>query len=238
MKLLIIRPEPGASASAARAQEAGFEPILLPLFEVRPREWPIPESTDFDALLLTSGNAIRHAGENLDHFRQLPAYCVGQNTAIAARQAGLSIAQTGAGDAADIIALAASAGRKKLLWLTGEDHRKPDVPPGVTIETVIVYASEALPLPANAALLISAVDAIALHSPRAAMALAEAVDSVGLPRQKIVLATFSPAIAAAAGDGWQDIIVADHPRDSALLPALLSALTAHTTYTETVRETG
>ena len=55
MKLLIIRPEPGASASAERAREAGLEPVLLPFFEVQAMGWDLPDPADYDALLLTSG---------------------------------------------------------------------------------------------------------------------------------------------------------------------------------------
>ena len=59
MKLLIIRPEPGASISAERAREAGMTPVVLPFFEVQAVAWQQPDPADYDALLLTSANAVR-----------------------------------------------------------------------------------------------------------------------------------------------------------------------------------
>ena len=48
--LAILRPEPGGSLSAARAEAMGFEEIIrLPLFKVRPCEWKVPDADRFDA---------------------------------------------------------------------------------------------------------------------------------------------------------------------------------------------
>ena len=65
-KLLLLRPEPGLSASAERARALGLEVIACPLFAIEPVEWEAPDPADYDALLLTSANAVRHGGHGLD----------------------------------------------------------------------------------------------------------------------------------------------------------------------------
>lgn len=214
-----MRPEPGASASALRAKAAGFEPMLMPLFAVKPRSWVAPDPSGYDALLITSANAIRHAGPQLQALSKLPVCAVGENSAAAAREAGLTVALSGDSDADATIAAAASAGYSRLIWLVGAEHMQPALPDGLTLETIICYTSEEQPLPAQGANSILQADIVALHSPRAARLFANIVDQLGLDRAAIALAAFSPAIAEAAGTGWRAIAIAARPADSALLSA-------------------
>ena len=93
--LLVLRPEPGASATAERARKLGLDPVLLPLFEVEPIEWAAPDPSTFDALLLTSANTIRMGGNQLERLRGLPVHAVGQATADAAHEAGFDVATSG-----------------------------------------------------------------------------------------------------------------------------------------------
>jgi uroporphyrinogen-III synthase len=220
MKILIIRPEPGASASADRARAAGFEPVKLPFFEVTPRALQVPDSARYDAMLVTSANAIRHAGPGLQLLSALPVHAVGQHSADAARDAGLQVASIGASGVEDALAQAASAGHNNLLWLAGEEHKVPDPVAGVTLDTLICYASDPVALPDDAASIISSADIVALHSPRAAKLFAQTIDQLGIARSNFILGSFSSAIAEAAGGGWRDIAVAATPTDSALLSAI------------------
>jgi hypothetical protein len=48
---------------------------------------------------------------------------------------------------------------------------------------------------------------------------------MGLPRAKVRLATFSSAIAKAAGENWAAMIIADAPNDAALLKAIEAQFT-------------
>jgi uroporphyrinogen-III synthase len=222
MKLLIIRPQPGNDASAARARAIGFEVVQLPFFEVRPRIWAVTAPEDYDALLLTSSNAVRHAGAGLQQLRHLPVHAVGERTASEALSKGLNIASIGKSDATEAVNAAVDAGHRRLLWLAGQDHRAIEPPEGAHIDTVICYASEALSLPADSKTQILAADAIALHSARAAKLFSATVKQLGIDPSTIIIAAFSPAIAEAAGAGWRAAIVADMANDSALLSALQS----------------
>lgn len=205
MKLLILRPEPGASETAARARVLGLEPILAPLFIIRTLPWTVPEGTSFDAVLLTSANAPRHAGEGLAPFLGLPCFAVGERTAAAAHDAGFADVRVGPADGAAALAMAETQGSRAIVHLAGRDHVAL---PGVTF--VPVYEAEEggrLPPDAEDALVL-------LHSSRAARRFAELA---GAKRGAFRLAAISPSVAAAAGRGWRSLDVAGTARDAALL---------------------
>lgn len=219
MKILIIRPQPGNDASARRAIEAGFTPIQLPFFEVRARPWDAPDPDRFDALLVTSANAIRHAGAGLDAYRSLSVHAVGSNSAQAVREAGLVLATTGSGGIVEALENARVEGHVRLLWLAGEDQTKVEAPSGLSIEMRITYAAELVEFGGEARELVCMADIVALHSTRAAQQFSAFVDAESLDRGAIQLAAFSQGIADAAGKGWKGIAIAGRPEDRALLSA-------------------
>jgi uroporphyrinogen-III synthase len=214
--VLILRPQPGADETAARARARGLEPVVAPMFAVRPLDWPIPAADGFDAILFTSANAARHGGEALASFRDLPCYAVGDATAFAAAEAGFGHVRTGPSDAAAVVQMMARDGVRRAFHPTGTDTT--ELPPGeVQIEQVPVYTSEPeerLPDVAVAAIHAGAV--VMLHSPRAAAVFSE---RIGDRRAQTRIAAISDAAAAAAGAGWAGVGVASEPRDEALLTA-------------------
>jgi uroporphyrinogen-III synthase len=218
MPVVVVRPQPGAEATAARLRALGVEPLVAPLFAVSPLPWTPPAPTDFDALLLTSANAVRHAGPALDRYRSLPVWCVGPTTTAAAVQAGFGVACTGSADAAQLLADPLTAGQR-WLWLSGWAHQPLTAPPCGTLTIVSVYQSAPLPpsAPLDAALAGPAV--ILVHSAAAAARLVETGTSPALHH----LVAISPAVAAAAGDGWRSVSVAPHPDDSEMV-AIAAAL--------------
>jgi len=210
--LLVLRPEPGASATARAAELLGLKPLVIPLFEVRPLGWPSPDPEAFDALLLTSANALRHGGEGIKGLSALPAYCVGEATAAEARKVGLAVAATGA---AGVDSLLASIPRRlRLLHLCGADRRHPAAP-NHSITEIPVYESVELSPTSGFEGLEGSV--AALHSPRAAAAFARRTVEAGLDRSTIALAAISAETASAAGEGWQSVTTAAKPSDSAIL---------------------
>ena len=211
-RLVILRPEPGASASVERARELGLDAVAVPLFEVEPVAWEAPEAGSFDALMLTSANAVGCGGKALQELRGLKVHAVGQATADAAREAGFDIATIGTADAGRL--LGSIEPGQKLLHLTGE-HRAGADDAGHEIRRIVVYRSRAVEQPDG---LAEAQDAVvAVHSPRAGARFAELADAMGLDRSSIKLVAISDAAAKAAGDGWAAIEMAEHPDDSSLL---------------------
>jgi uroporphyrinogen-III synthase len=205
--LLILRPERGAAATAKRATAMGLSPMIRSLFAVEARAWDAPDPALFDALLLTSANAVRYGGGAVGLYRGLPVFAVGAATAQAAREAGLADVIEGAGSAADALRSLAKAGHSRPLHLAGEDRTPyPHLPFAVT--TRVVYAARltevALPTGRYVAL---------LHSVRAAVRFAELCPS---PRLVDVVA-ISATVAEAAGAGWRSLAIAALPDDNAML---------------------
>jgi uroporphyrinogen-III synthase len=206
-RLIVLRPEPGASATAAKARKLGLDVEAIPLFELEPVEWEAPDAARFDGLLITSANAVRHAGEAFQQLRGLPVHAVGEATAQAAREAGFGIGNVGEGGVERL--LGSIPAELKLLHLCGEDRSDPsDMRQAIT--AVPVYRARERDAPD----LGDVRGAVAMiHSPRAARRFAELVEE----KSSIAVAAISPVAAAAAGGGWERVESAGEPSDDALL---------------------
>jgi uroporphyrinogen-III synthase len=193
----------------------GLDVVTCPLFRVEPVEWAVPDAADYDALLLTSANAVRHGGKGLGELRALPVHAVGEATAAAAREAGFHVETVGPGGAAELIAsLPASI---NLLHLAGEDRSDASGPQ--QIDTRIVYRSTPIEMPD-----LPPLDGlvVAVHSPRAGARIAELAGS----RDDTAIVAISSAAAEACGRGWERIEIAERPDDPSLLA--LAAMLCHT----------
>lgn len=192
--------------------------IVAPLFAVRPLAWQVPDPADFDALMLTSANAPRHAGGGLAGLAALPCYCVGEATAeAAARAAGFHDLRIGPSDGDTLLKIAAGDGVRRLLHLSGRDHVGLEHS-DIRVTRIPVYAADPLDhLPLKAVQALEAGALALLHSPRAARIFAGLVDAAGLDRARIRIAAISPAAEATAGPGWASSAAATAPRDEALL---------------------
>ncbi len=212
----VLRPAPGNAVTAARLEQCGLPVIRLPLFEVGPLDWTAPDPAGFDALLLTSANALRHGGPGLRALAMLPVFAVGQATARAAREAGFAVRAVGSTDAATLIAQMPHHDITRALHLGG---RETTVAPGGSIaRSIAVYASEPVAM-ADADVCTLAGAVAVLHSARAATRLAELIDGVGLSRQSLRLAAISAQVGQAAGEGWAAVAIAAAPDDPALIAA-------------------
>jgi len=216
-RLYILRPEPGASETVEQARALGIDALAMPLFEVEPLEWEAPDSGNFDALLLTSANAVRHGGEQLHGLRGVPVHAVGEATAEAAREAGFDIASTG--DTGVERLLASIKTDLRLLHLCGEHRTAVEAKRHIT--QIPVYRSAELPVPRNFPAVAD--QAIAIHSPRAGRRLGELVNEARIARSTVRIAAISQTAASAAGDGWQTCEAAERP-DSMSLLALAARL--------------
>jgi uroporphyrinogen-III synthase len=215
--ILIVRPEPGAGETAARAAALGLEAVVAPIFTIRPLPWEPPHPGYAQAVMLTSSSAARVAGPGLAAVMDLPCYAVGERTAIEARNAGFRDVKTGDGDGAQLMALMVRDGVTSAFHLCGREHK------GLGHKLLlltrrIVYAADALDrLPDSAAAALAAGALALLHSPRAARQFAALTDDAGLSRATIRIAAISKAAAEAAGGGWRKKAVSRAPRDEALL---------------------
>ena len=198
-RLFVFRPQPAAHRTVERAQKLGLDAVAIPLFDLEAVEWSAPDPAQFDAILLTSANAVNMGGGQLERLRALPVHAVGEATAAAAEVAGFGVASVGRGGVDELL--------EEI-----EDRRAPDRPKQ-EISSVAVYRARRVDAPQGIERLSGQVAAI--HSPRAGKRLAELIPVEA--RTDVRIAAISRAAAEAAGAGWADLRVASTPTDSALL---------------------
>jgi len=214
--VLIVRAQPGAGETAARAAALGLEPVVAPIFKVGAAPWDVPAER-FDAVIFTSAQAPRLGGGGLAAFTGLPCYAVGETTAAAARAAGFADVKVGTGDADALLDVMIADRVGRALHLCGREHKALDGR-GPAITRRVVYTAQAIaPLPDAAVSALRGGALALLHSPRGAAHFAQLVDAARIARAGVRIAAISPAAAAAAGSGWASSATAAQPRDQALL---------------------
>jgi len=204
--LLIPRPRAQAESFAARIARdmpGRWRCVLAPLIEIRFRAGPV-DVGGTDTLIFTSANGVA-AYVAAGGAPGLPAVCVGEGTARAARAEGLT-AKVAGPDAAALIA-ALSTGRadgRRYLHVRGA-HAAADVAgalraAGHPASEVVLYDQVALALPDDVAAAASGggIAGVTLFSPRSARLLADALSGPVLPPD-CVRFCLSPAVARAAG---------------------------------------
>lgn len=214
--VVIIRPQPGCDATVEAARALGLDVRGFPLFDVHGVDWDPPAPDSFDAIILGSANALRHAGPALAAYAGKPAYAVGAVTADVARDAGLDVVATGTGGLKAVLGELAPEHRR-LLRLAGRERTMLIPPPPVSMQERVVYASEPLPLPDAFRALLREPALVLLHSAEAAHRFAALCDEHHVDRSKVALAALGPRVARAAGGGWAALRAAQAPSDAAML---------------------
>ncbi len=214
-RILVTRP----GGASARWRTLGTV-LDAPVMRIQPVPWTAPDDAP-EAVLLTSGNAVRCAGSLARLYHQLPAFAVGVATATAARAGGWHDVRDGGGTVATMFGTVAKAGFVRALHLAGVDRTDVAPPPTLMVEVREVYAALPVALPASVleALATGSIDLIPLYSPRSAAEFARQVDATVVSRAGLQLAAISPAVAAAAGTGWGSVVIAATPDDDALFAA-------------------
>lgn len=220
--LLVTRPEPEASAFA---REMGHVPVVLsPLQRIEAVAVELPR--EIRGLLLTSPRGAQATGP-LPLDRALTAWCTGDRTAEAARQAGFE-ARSAAGDAEALLDLILSerpAG--PLLHLRGEQARGDLAArltvAGIPCEERVAYRQLAQQLGADARHALSGANPVVapLFSPRTAALLAEAAPFAA-PLH--VVAMSSAVAGAAAPLAPASLAVADRPDAGSMVTATRAAI--------------
>jgi uroporphyrinogen-III synthase len=213
LPLLITRPQPVADQSCQRALAMGLDAHSLPLFAAQPLEWAVPDIGRYDALLVTSAQAMRLGGAGLQRLQSLPVYAVGAASADAARAAGFRVEQVGDSDGQTLLGDMQAAGIRSILWLNGRDHSDLDGG-SAQLHRLPCYAVDRVSPPAGWQELSAKAAVLMAHSTRAADYLNHLVP---MPRDHLRLIAISAKVAAAAGAGWGHIAIADDPSDAAML---------------------
>jgi uroporphyrinogen-III synthase len=206
MKVWITRAEPGAGETAKRLTARGHDPLVAPLLIVRRLIDASPDLTDIGALAFTSANAVRAFAETSNR-RDLPVFAVGEATAAAARQAGFADVHAGPSDVAALAAdiLERRQGIDRAVLHAGAAEPAGDLAgalkaAGVAVRSLALYETVAADPPSRALLdQLNGVQAVLLHSPKAARALADLV-AAPLDLSAAHLLGLSPACLAPLAD--------------------------------------
>ncbi len=174
----ITRTRDGAERTARKIEDKGFAALVAPVMEAMPaREHIAPDS--FDALILTSGNAVGAFCEMCER-RDMTVYCVGDRTAEIAADNGLAKAKSASGDVSalfDLICGDAPPGTR-LLYAAPHDPAAPLSDwlkdQGYPVQQVTAYETRLIE-PQLADDDFQRITHILLHSPRAGQATAQAL---------------------------------------------------------------
>ena len=226
-RVLVTRPQPAATKTAAKLASKGYAPVLLPLSRTVALSFALPDGA-FAALTVTSANAFRHLDmERLKPFLGLPLFAVGQGTAHAARKAGFVHVIDGGGDA---VRLAATMQRElpekaRVLYLAGR-VRQPvfeDEMKAAKLDMYVVDVYDTEMLPYTTAALLDVLDgapfaAVMLYSGVAAAGFVEAMREIEPPfDEKTRFLCISARVADRLPPIWRsNALIADHPDEEGL----------------------
>jgi uroporphyrinogen-III synthase len=228
MRVLVTRPLPAANRTAERLRAMGHTPVVLPLTQtVAVPVDPGLMGRDFDAVAVTSANALRHAAKVvLASLADLPCQAVGERTAAAARQAGFRLVITGSGVAEGLSARIAESRPRAVAYLCGR-VRRPDfetalAAAGVSVTAIETYDTVAAdPPPADLSFALAApVDAVLFYSQAAARAFAALAQAPAVARVASLLCLSRRIAAALDGLPGKKVLVAGEPEEDALLSLL------------------
>jgi len=227
--IITTRPLEDAARDIADLRQKGITALAAPMLEIKPLadlDLPSPRDLaplDFDAIVLTS----RHAAALITDpdWHDLPCYCVGASTAIAAKDRGFRQIITGSGDGKGLVERILADNRRSLFWPsavdTGFNMAEALKPHGISTLRLPVYKAThttAWPDDVDAALRDGKVAAILMHSGRAGEHFSALMERHGLSaaRQDITAIVISSRAAGLCGQGWHNIVVAATPRRSAM----------------------
>jgi uroporphyrinogen-III synthase len=233
MAVLVTRPHPDNEATALALRERGFEAVLAPM--LRFEQVPLPDELDagFDAVVVTSANALRAVEAQLNPLLALPLFAVGNHTAAEARRLGFTQVISADGDAAKLRGRLRKDLKKKarrLLYLAAADlSRDLATDLGehgfevVTRTTYRMVALAGLSREARDAFAANEVEAVLHYSQRTARAFLEAARAEGVEITALALpqCCISANVAAILHEaGAVQVLSAASPDENALFGAL------------------
>lgn len=172
-RVWVTRAEPGAARTADRLTALGFTPLVAPLLTLAPLPGALdaaPDPAAVAVLALTSPNGVEAFAPLIPRFRHHPVFAVGDATAEAARAAGFADVRSASGDIHALARLIAAEAPPGPLLAPGAREPAGDLPallPDRPVQRLPIYAAFETHAPAP-----EPFDAVMLHSPRAARALA------------------------------------------------------------------
>ena len=188
MLVLLTRPTSQAGATAGRLAALGHQALLAPVLAIVPGDEPPPDGP-FDAVLLTSANAVPALARRWERFRGTRILAAGRRTAEAAREAGFGEVDEADGDAVALVNLVTRSLPRdsRVLHAAGRERKAEPARSlaaqgyGVEIwESYVARAESALPRDAADALRAGRIDAVLHYSRRSAALFVDVCRRAGL----------------------------------------------------------
>lgn len=224
-RVLVTRPEPGATRTLDTLLQLGFDAVSISFSEILPLNAKMPGG-DFDALIITSQNAIVHADDLRHRFLAKQVYAVGERTAEQLQLLGHQNV-VWSENAQMLVGKLIKAAPKRSLYLCGKT-RKPDLEAGlagVNLPFVSLEVYETVHLAGAAAKLEPLVTdplatVVMFHAQSAVDGFAMAMKHRPLPKEFQFLC-MSAAIAAQLPVTWPHLItIAEQPNEASMLHLL------------------
>jgi uroporphyrinogen-III synthase len=222
-RVLITRPEPGATRTLNALLAKGIKANAVPLTEIRALSFDIPTG-EFDALIVTSQNAVVFGNSILTYYDDKPVFTVGKRTAESLQNHPVS---SWAETAEALLPKILTQAPKRLLYICGQT-RRPELElgvkaAGIQIEAVEIYS--AVPTE-NASERLERFfkrtknSMVLFHAPSAADAFVSAINLHSLSDTTRFLC-LSAAIATHLPAEWQyRVSIADRPDENAMFDQL------------------
>ena len=225
VRVLVMRPEPGASRTLNALIARGIEAVSIPLTEIEPLAFDTPH-IEFDALIITSQNAILYGASVLNTLKHVPVFAVGNRTADMLRNQGHHI-HARAETAQDLLPMIVAQRPKHVVYICGQT-RRPELEAGLKSNSIPVLALETYRSKpsANIGLKLAAFfnsstePVILCHAPSAVDAFMAAMEHQTLPASAQFLC-MSQAILSQLPEHWQSQSrISERPDDTAMMDML------------------
>ncbi len=224
-RVLVTRPEPGATRTLMALIERRVDAVSLPLTKIQPLNFVTPKP-DFETLIITSQNAIGCAGTLLRGLAHVPVFAVGSRTAKTLQRLGHTTVKW-AETAQDLLPLIIAHKPRSALYVCGQT-RRPELEIGLSKARIPCRALEvyrAAPTE-NVSKALKAFfndnpnPIILLHAPSAAEAFVLAMKDQNLPGSTRFLC-MSAAISAPLPENWRALTtLAKQPDEEAMINQL------------------
>ena len=243
MAVLVTRPHPDAEATAETLRARGFEVLLAPMLQFEQVAFHDDAEARYDAVVVTSANALRAIAHELDGHRilKLPLFAVGEHTAASARDAGFAEVISAKGDAEALrkLLLARVKARQlkksaTLLYLAGAELARDLAgelgEKGFIVITRTTYRMvpvSRLPQEVCDAFMAHRIEAVLHYSRRSARAFLDAARAGGIEISALALpqCCISASVAAILHEaGATQVMTAASPDENAVLESLALVL--------------
>ena len=226
--MLVTRPEPGASETAARLRSMGLNPVLAPMLEIEVLCPSLPDPASVQAVLITSGNALPALTAS---WHAAPLLTVGNATAARARTAGFADVASADGDATGLAAFAAARCRPDAgsLLIAAGKRRSADLATALSARGYDVIIAEVYDARPTTALPPAAAEAIHTRALRFALFFsaetARTFVRLALSERDVLRDVRAVAIGQAAAVAletlpWRSICIAQRPTQDEVFACL------------------